>query len=120
MTKNLDKQNGFVNGMGATITDLDVVCQKMIVRTDQGRSFSVYRWTDKNEQKVFLPFRLGYASTLHKVQGATLKHITLWLDVPRMEAAGYVALSRVEYDRNWQFFGAMKPDHFVPAGYWPN
>ena len=51
------------------------------------------------------PFRLGYASTLHKVQGATLEHITLWLDIPNMPAAAYVALSRVEYDANWRFVG---------------
>ena len=47
--------------------------------------------------------RLGYASALHKVQGATLPHITVWLDVPNMPAAAYVALSRVEYDARWRY-----------------
>jgi hypothetical protein len=28
-----------------------------------------------------------------------------YLDVPNIEAAGYVALSRVEYDANWRFVG---------------
>jgi hypothetical protein len=52
---------------------------------------------------------------LHKVQGATLDHITLWLDVANMPAAGYVALSRVEYDANWRFVGDPSVHHFTPA-----
>ena len=59
--------------------------------------------------------RLGYSSTLHKVQGATLDHITLWLDVPNVPAAAYVALSRVREDANWQFVGKVTVHHFSPA-----
>ena len=44
---------------------------------------------------MHFPFRVGYASTLHKVQGATLQHVTLWLDKADMPAAAYVAISRV-------------------------
>ena len=33
--------------------------------------------------------------TLLRVQGATLPHMTIYLDVANVEAAGYVALSRV-------------------------
>ena len=54
-------------------------------------------WTD-DDRNTFLPMRLGYATTLLKVQGATLAHMTIWLDVPNVEAAGYVALSRVRKD----------------------
>ena len=50
--------------------------------------------------------------TLHKVQGAT-PHIKLWLDVPGIEAAGYVALSRVERDTDWRYIGELTPNHFV-------
>ena len=64
------------------------------------------------------PFRLGYASALHKVQGATLPHVTLWLYIPNMPAAAYVALSRVEYDRNWRFIGDPGVHHFTPARFW--
>ena len=64
---------------------------------------------------VLYPFRLGYASTLHKVQGATLKHITVWLHVPNMPAAAYVALSRVEFDVNWRYLGKPGIHHFTPA-----
>ena len=62
-------------------------------------SYCIYPWTSP-EKVVHYPVRLGYASTLHKVQGATLGHVTLWLDITNMPAAAYVALSRVRYDRN--------------------
>ena len=64
---------------------------------------------------TFLPIRVGYAVNLHKVQGATLDHVTLWLDAPYVEAAGYVALSRVRRDADWRFIGVLSTDHFVPA-----
>ena len=66
----------FVNGMGAEV--LAIGRNGMFVRTDQGRVLMVHQWTNEGGVTVY-PFRLGYASTLHKVQGATLPHITLWM-----------------------------------------
>ena len=74
----------------------------------------VHNWTSPQHVDHY-PIRAGYASTLHKVQGATLPHITLWLDIPNMPAAAYVALSRVEYDANWRFVGDPGVHHFTPA-----
>jgi len=112
LTKNLNKGIGFVNGMGATILGMDG--PNIIVRTDQGIEMPIWPWTSE-DKVVHYPFRLGYASTLHKVQGATLPHITLWLDVRNMPAAAYVALSRVEYDANWRYVGNPCRHHFTPA-----
>ena len=112
LTKNLHKDVGYVNGMPATVLRMDR--NGVLVRTEQGRVLSVYPWTSE-EKRTFYPFRLGYASTLHKVQGATLQHITLWLDVCNMPAAAYVALSRVEFDANWRFVGDPCVHHFTPA-----
>ena len=95
LTRNLNKKIGFVNGMGATVLAMGQA--GLLVRTDQERTIMVHPWTDENRVTAF-PFRLGYASTLHRVQGATLEHITLWLDLPNMPAAAYVALSRVQVD----------------------
>ena len=105
LTANKDKENDFVNGMEATVEDYTEGC--LTVRTRTGRRLAVYRTTenyelqrDGKEDSVvsvsFFPIRLGYASTIDKVQGSTLGHITIWLDCIR-QAAGYVALSRVEY-----------------------
>lgn len=113
LTKNLNKAVGFVNGMGATVIGIDAKCN-IIVKTDQGVRVAVHPWSSEN-RVVHFPLRLGYASTLHKVQGATLPHITVWLDVANMPAAAYVALSRVEYDINWRFVGNPGIHHFTPA-----
>jgi len=71
-------------------------------------------WTDE-DHNVYMRMRVGYANTLMKLQGATLDHLTLYLDVPNVEAAGYVALSRVQYDKNWRFVGDPTVHHFTPA-----
>ena len=112
LTKNLNKAIGFVNGMGATI--LGMHGPNVVVRTEQGRRLAVHPWTSESHI-VHYPMRLGYASTLHKVQGATIQHVTLWLDVANMPAAAYVALSRVEYDANWRFVCNPGVHHFAPA-----
>ena len=70
----------------------------------------VYPWTDEYRQ-TYLPLRLGYAVTLLRVQGATLPHMTIYLDVANVEAAGYVALSRVRKDAHWRFVGDPGPHH---------
>jgi len=64
---------------------------------------------------AYYPVRLGYSTTLHKIQGATLPHITIWIDCPWVRAAAYVAISRVQYDADWRFVGQMAPKHFFPA-----
>ena len=112
LTKNLNKLIGFVNGMGATV--LRMGQKGLFVRTDQGVPITIHPWTSP-EKVTHFPFRLGYASTLHKVQGATLADITIWLDIPNMPAAAYVALSRVEYDANWRFIGDPGIHHFTSA-----
>ena len=114
LTKNLNKQIGFVNGMSGTVLGMNG--DNVIVRTEQNVRISVHAWTDPVTGIVHYPFRLGYASTLHKVQGATLPHITLWLDSKKpMPAAGYVALSRVTHDAHWQYVGDPSVHDFEAA-----
>ena len=112
MAKNLHTFRGFANGMGAQVLGMD--SDNVVVRTDQGRRFSVYPWTAET-RVVHFPFRMGYASTLHKVQGATLPHITVWFDVKNMPASAYAALSRVEHDKDWRFVGNPTVHHYTPA-----
>ena len=112
LTKNLNKEVGYVNGMGGIAVGLDKAA--VLVKTHQGKLLSIYPWTSP-EHIVHYPLRLGYASTLHKVQGATLEHVTVWLDIPNVPAAAYVALSRVSYDREWRFIGNPGVHHFTPA-----
>ena len=69
----------------------------------------------KGVRVVGFPVRLGYAGTVQRIQGMTLEHVTLYLDRPSCRAAGYVALSRVEYDGNYLIAGPVHPRLFVPA-----
>ena len=80
----------------------------------RGKMIMVHPWTDEHRVASF-PFRLGYATTLHKIQGATLNHITLYLDLANMPAAAYVALSRVQKDSHWRYLGDPTRHHFTPA-----
>ena len=64
---------------------------------------------------AYFPIRLGYASNVHKVQGDEFDHVTIWLDVENMPAAGYAALSRVKDAKNYLIGGKVTRKHFVPA-----
>ena len=118
LTRNLDKPSDFVNGMSATV--LGIKGKSVVVQTKTRRVLTVFPYTDEEVEdpawrRTFLPMRLGYAATLQKLQGATLDHATIWLDVANIEAAGYVALSRVRKDADWRFIGHVTPHHFTPA-----
>ena len=113
LTKNVNKPLDYVNGMGATVVGASR--RGVRVLTDTGRLLVVFPWTDEYKS-VYLPMRLGYATTLLKVQGDELGHMTMWLDAPDIEAAGYVALSRVRTDSTWRFVGNPSRHHFTPSG----
>ena len=113
LAKNLNKPGDYVNGMQGWIED--VMHGGILVKTKTGKMVMVYPWTDPDTKAVFYPMRIGYANTLHKTQGATLDDITIWLDVPNVEAAAYVAISRVRKDADWRFIGDPSVHHFTPA-----
>ncbi len=96
LTRNIRKEDDFVNGMLCTVESWDASSRMLRVRTRTGHRLAVTPWTDSEKGNVvYYPVRLGYASTIHRVQGDEFEHITIWLDVPHMPAAGYTALSRV-------------------------
>ena len=110
--------NDFVNGMSGEVEDYDASSKCLQVMTRTGKRLAVHLCTEDVEghgRVTSFPVRLGYACTIPKVQGATLPHITIWLDKPGCRAAAYVALSRVEHDENYLVAGAVCPRHFVPA-----
>ena len=120
LTRNVNKAIGFVNGMTAEV--LGVRGHVIVARTRNGSILTIFPFTDTEvevqgmkRQCTYLPLRLGYATTLVKVQGATLEQVAFWLDVANVPAAGYVALSRVQRDADWKFIGHVTPHHFTPA-----
>ena len=118
LTRNVDKPADFVNGMEATVSSYDPCPRCVHVVTKTGRNLAVYPitdWVDGCGYVTAYPMRPGYASTVHKLQGAELEHVTIWLDIPYMKAAGYVALSRVQRDGDYLLGGIVTRKHFLPA-----
>jgi len=113
LTHNMDKKNDFVNGMEVMVDAFRETTARgrkgksIRVLTKTGKYLEVWLYTespiegDKDKRVTFYPIRIGYATTLHKVQGATLEHATIWLDITGMKAAGHVALSRVQHDTDY-------------------
>ena len=118
LSKNMDKKNDFVNGMAATIEHYDQVTRCIEVKTHTGKVLPVHLVTEDVKgcgRVTYFPMRLGYASTVQRIQGMTLDHITLWLDRAGCRAAAYVAMSRVCYDTDYLIAGKIHPRCFVPA-----
>ena len=93
ITRNENKKHDFVNGMGCVVEEMTP--DGVLVRTDTNKPLLVHPMTDPATKIASFPLRMGYATTLHKIQGMTLKHITVWLNRKFTPAAAYVALSRV-------------------------
>ena len=120
ITQNVIKEKDYVNGMLCTVEKVTQCGRHNALRvlTKTGKRITITPWTDREHQNVnYYPIRPGYASTIHKVQGDEFKFIIIWLDMPGMPAAGYTALSRVAYAKDYLIGGVMTPLHFVPANY---
>ena len=118
LTKNLDKQKHFVNGMSCRVISFDADSKAIIVETQTKQKLAIYPYTDKNvpvKAIVYYPLRLGYAGTVHKFQGAELEHVTVWLDREGVRAAAYVAISRVRRDEDYLLGGIVTERHLVPG-----
>ena len=67
-----------------------------------------------SDGQEYFPIVAGYASTIHKVMGQTLQHVTLAFDMRMLSpAVGYVALSRVSSLDNVVPLLRLRKSHFV-------
>ncbi len=116
-TRNVDKTRDIANGVRATVLRLlPGRSPAVLVRTMTGKVVTITPWQDKDlGGKVYFPIKIGYATTVLKVCGAELSHVTLWLDRPFTPGAAYTAMSRVSYGRDVLLGGNMTPEHFVPT-----
>ena len=116
MLKNIRKEDDFVNGMLVTVDNYYAEEGMLRVTTKTGQRLAITRWTDRDKgNAVFFPIRLGYASTIDKVQGDEFAHITVYLDGHPRPAAGYTALSRVATSDCYLIGGHAERDSFIPA-----
>ena len=118
LTRNISKPDDFVNGMKAEVQAYDERSHCLELLTITGKRLAVHLVTEElpdGRKVTCLPVRLGYACTVPKVQGMTLDHITVWLDAGGCRAAAYVALSRVQDDKDYLIAGQVGTRHFIPA-----
>ena len=73
LTKNCDKAGDFVNGMECEVKAWDEGSRCLHVKTVTGKDIAVFQYTDPQpeaQNASYFPIRLGYASTVYKMQGA--------------------------------------------------
>ena len=74
LTKNMNKETGFVNGMPCTVQAYDARsgCLEVIAKTGARLAVSAIHEHVAGLGRVkYFPVRLGYASTVHRIQGQT-------------------------------------------------
>ena len=90
--------------------------QNLVVRTDTGKRLPITLWHDPDHSGlVYYPIRLGFCTTVHKVQGDEFDFIIVFLDTAGMPAVGYTALSRVRNARSYLLGGMLTREHFTPV-----
>jgi hypothetical protein len=116
LTRNVDKEHDYCNGMAATVEHFDESTGALRVKTTTGFRLAIWPWTDVDMGNlVYYPVRPGWASTILKFQGAELSHVTVYLDAASVPGAAYTAISRVSYMADFLIGGNVKPVHFTPV-----
>ena len=116
LTRNLDKDRGFVNGAIGTIVCMLSPCN-FILKTDRGIMLMVHPVAQ--DGKVFMPCSYGYAMTIRRAQGSTLGLVALCFDQPHYpaeKAYAYVGASRVRYAKDLFYFGKLRTSDWTPCG----
>jgi ASC-1-like (ASCH) protein len=134
LTHNKDKKRNFVNGMRCEVLDFHEQSGLVRARTEMGNDIDIQPYTDDAYAETWVgnvmrkelvarvtcyPFVPGYSTTIYKLQGTELDHITVWVDRPFMNAALYMAISRVRMDADYLIGGVLERKHCVPADYKP-
>ena len=116
LTRNVRKADDFLNGMGCTVLSHSTEGQILWVRTDTGKRLPITPWHDPEfAGLVCYPIRLGYCSTVAKVQGDEFPFIIAYLDAANLPAVGYTALSREKDAQSYLLGGRLTPEHFTPV-----
>ncbi len=118
LTRNLDKQRGFVNGAVAEVWEAlegnSVFIAKLV---GSGNLVLVHpMWEDGVK---FLPCCYGYATTIRRAQGASLDQGCIYFDQKyRAAGRGYgdVAVSRYRSRAGVYLFGKVRRTDFLPVG----
>ena len=116
LTRNLDKERGFVNGATGTI---DVVLENKsiftVTLTGTKQRLLVHQITDGGD--YFLPCTYGYATTIRRAQGSSLGLGALYFDhcYPPERGYGYVGASRFRIAERIYHFGCIRRTDWLPV-----
>ena len=116
LTRNLDKDRGFVNGAVGTIVCMLSPCN-FILKTNRGVMLMVHPIAQDGQ--VFMPCSYGYAMTIRRAQGSTLGLVTICFDqrhYPAEKGYAYVGASRVRRAEDLFYFGKMRTSDWTPCG----
>ena len=118
LSRNLDKQRGFVNGA------LAVVCESLLGNAvfiarllSTGNLVLVHPLEEGGDS--FLPCCYGYATTIRRAQGASLDMGCIYFDQHRHHAGrgyAYVAVSRFRTKAGCFLYGKLRHTDFLPVG----
>jgi hypothetical protein len=118
LSRNFDKQRGFVNGAYAVIEDAlsgNAVFTARLIGT--GNMVLVHPMEE--ESQIFLPCCYGYATTIRRAQGSSLDLGCLYFDQRRHHAGrgyGYVGVSRFRTRAGCFLYGKLRQTDFLPVG----
>ena len=85
LTRNLDKQRGFVNGATGTVCESLCGNRVFTVQLDDTGNMVLVHPMEEDGQ-LFLPCCYGYATTIRRAQGASLEQGCLWFNQRRFHA----------------------------------
>lgn len=114
LTRNQDKERGFVNGaLGVIRHVLDK--QTFVLESADGVYVLVH--PTSIDRKTFVPASYAYATTMRRVQGATLDAVALYFDRRRPDPGyAYVAASRVRTLAALWHIGRLRTSDWAPVG----
>jgi ATP-dependent exoDNAse (exonuclease V) alpha subunit len=115
LTRNVDKERGFVNG---ALAEIEYVLSKnvFIVKTPTNIRILVRRV--RYDGQEFMPYTYGYATTMRRSQGSTMEIVGLWFDhsYPADRGYGYVGASRVRRAADLFLMGKIRRTDWLPVG----
>jgi hypothetical protein len=117
LSRNFDKQRGFVNGALVRVIEPlrgNAVFTARLVTS--GNMVLVHPMEEGGQ--IFLPCCYGYATTIRRAQGADLFHGCVYFDqkFPAGRGYGYVAASRFKSRSGAYLYGRLRRTDFLPVG----
>ena len=118
LTRNEDKDKGFVNGAFGEVHESLRGNGVFSVRLLETGNMVIVSPMEEDGQ-VFLPCCYGYATTIRRVQGASLNYGCLYFDQKYHHACrgyGYVGASRFRERAGLYLYGKLRRTDFLPVG----